>query len=50
VIVQLRNSDNRCWQSSFNQSQTFRNQPTKFRAKYRFKGQYQDEVTLPLDE
>jgi hypothetical protein len=46
VIVQMRNSENSCWQSSFNQSQSFRNQATKYRGKYRFKGQYQDDVLM----
>jgi hypothetical protein len=50
VIVQLRTSENSCWQSSFNQSQSFRNQATKYRGKYRFKGQYQDEVLMSLGE
>jgi hypothetical protein len=48
VIVQLRTSENKCWQSAFSPSQVFRNLPTKFRSKYKHKGQYQDDVsTLP---
>jgi hypothetical protein len=50
VIVQLRTSTNACWQSSFNQSQSFRNSATKFRGKYKFKKQYQDQVPSGLEE